>query len=80
MPRLRTDCRRLQRRRFSSSLSGLQDHRQAGKVLSASRNYAFGSPRGFRGADAFTDIARFGSKKIDLLQRFQLYPNRTPLA
>ncbi|WP_210252739.1 transposase family protein [Methylosinus sporium] len=30
------------------------------------------------GAEAFTDIARFGEKKIDLLRRFRPYANGTP--
>jgi hypothetical protein len=30
------------------------------------------------GAEAFTDIARFGEKKLDLLRRFRPYANGTP--
>jgi hypothetical protein len=30
------------------------------------------------GAEAFTDIARFGQKKLDLLRRFRPYRDGTP--
>ena len=59
--------------------SDLPDHRQAGKV-----DYPL--PEVFllillavlAGAEAFTGIARFGERKIELLRRFRPYVNGTP--
>jgi len=64
---------------FLHHFSGLPDHRQAGKV-------EYPLPEVLllillavlAGAEAFTDIARFGEKKIELLRRFRPYVNGTP--
>jgi predicted transposase YbfD/YdcC len=64
---------------FLHYFSGLPDHRQAGKV-----DYPLPEVlllillAVLAGADAFTDIARFGERKIDLLRRFRPYVNGTP--
>jgi predicted transposase YbfD/YdcC len=57
----------------------LPDHRQAGKV-----DYPLPEVlllillAVLAGAEAFTDIARFGERKIELLRRFRPYVNGTP--
>ena len=64
---------------FLHHFSGLPDHRQAGKV-----DYPLAEVlllillAVLAGADAFTDIARFGERKIELLRRFRPYVNGTP--
>src|SRR5258708_10556961 len=56
---------------FLHYFSGLPDHRQAGKV-----DYPLPEVlllillAVLAGAEAFTDIARFGERKIELLRRF----------
>src|ERR1700745_4208911 len=64
---------------FLHYLSGLPDQRQPGKV-------DYHPPEGLllillavlAGAEMFTDIARFGERKIELLRRFRPYVNGTP--
>lgn len=64
---------------FLHYFKDLPDHRQAGKV-------EYPLPEVLllillavlAGAEAFTDIARFGEKKIELLRRFRPYVNGTP--
>lgn len=64
---------------FLHHFNGLPDHRQAGKV-----DYPLPEVlllillAVLAGAEAFTDIARFGERKIDLLRRFRPYVNGTP--
>src|SRR5271170_1507083 len=64
---------------FLHYFSGLPDHRQAGKV-----DYPLPEVlllillAVLAGAEAFTDIARFGERKIELLRRFRPYVNGTP--
>jgi predicted transposase YbfD/YdcC len=64
---------------FLHYFSGLPDHRQPGKV-----NYPLPEVlllillAVLAGAEAFTDIARFGERKIELLRRFRPYENGTP--
>src|SRR5437016_1488954 len=64
---------------FLQYFSDLPDHRQSGKV-----NYPLPEVlllillAVLAGAEAFTDIARFGERKIDLLRRFRPYKNGTP--
>lgn len=64
---------------FLHYFSGLPDHRQAGKV-----DYPLPEVlllillAVLAGAEAFTDIARFGERKIQLLRRFRPYVNGTP--
>ena len=64
---------------FLHYFSGLPDHRQVGKV-----DYPLPEVlllillAVLAGAEAFTDIARFGERKIELLQRFRPYVNGTP--
>ena len=64
---------------FLHYFSGLPDHRQSGKV-----NYPLPEVlllillAVLAGAEAFTDIARFGERKIELLRRFRPYENGTP--
>jgi predicted transposase YbfD/YdcC len=64
---------------FLHHFKDLPDHRQAGKV-----DYPLPEVlllillAVLAGAEAFTDIARFGQRKIDLLRRFRPYVNGTP--
>ena len=64
---------------FLQYFNDLPDHRQSGKV-----NYPLPEVlllillAVLAGAEAFTDIARFGERKIDLLRRFRPYKNGTP--
>jgi predicted transposase YbfD/YdcC len=64
---------------FLHYFSGLPDHRQAGKV-----DYPLPEVlllillAVLAGAETFTDIARFGERKIELLRRFRPYVNGTP--
>src|ERR1700694_1506570 len=64
---------------FLHYFSELPDHRQAGKV-----DYPLPEVlllillAVLAGAEAFTDIARFGERKIELLRRFRPYVNGTP--
>ena len=64
---------------FLRYFNDLPDHRQAGKV-----DYPLPEVlllillAVLAGAEAFTDIARFGERKIELLRRFRPYVNGTP--
>jgi DDE family transposase len=63
---------------FLHYFKALPDHRQAGKV-----NYPLPEALllvllAVLAGAAFTDIARFGERKIDLLRRFRPYVNGTP--
>ena len=64
---------------FLQNFNGLPDHRQAEKV-----DYPLPEVlllillAVLAGAEAFSDIARFGERKIDLLRRFPPYVNGTP--
>jgi len=64
---------------FLHHFKALPDHRQAGKV-----DYPLPEVlllillAVLAGAEAFTDIARFGERKIELLRRFRPYVNGTP--
>jgi hypothetical protein len=64
---------------FLHYFSELLDHRQPGKV-----HYPLPEVlllillAVLAGAEAFTDIARFGERKIELLRRFRPYTNGTP--
>src|SRR5580693_7922902 len=64
---------------FLHYFKDLPDHRQAGKV-----DYPLPEVlllillAVLAGAEAFTDIARFGERKIELLRRFRPYVNGTP--
>jgi len=57
-------------------VAGSSSGRQSG--LSAPGGAAPDSSGGSAGAEAFTDIARFGERKIELLRRFRPYVNGTP--
>jgi hypothetical protein len=55
------------------------DHRQAGKVTYPLDEILLLCLLAvLAGAEAFTDIARFGEKKLDLLRRFLPYRDGTP--
>src|SRR5258707_7741774 len=64
---------------FLHYFSELPDHRQPGKV-----DYPLPEVlllillAVLAGAETFTDIARFGERKIELLRRFPPHLNRTP--
>jgi hypothetical protein len=64
---------------FLHYFNDLPDHRQAGKV-----DYPLPEVlllillAVLAGAETFTDIARFGERKIELLRRFRPYVNGTP--
>lgn len=64
---------------FLSYFKDMPDHRQAGKVTYPLDEilllclFAV-----LAGAEAFTDIARFGEKKLDLLRRFRPFRDGTP--
>jgi predicted transposase YbfD/YdcC len=64
---------------FLSYFKELPDHRQAGKVTYPLDEILLLCLLAvLAGAEAFTDIARFGEKKLDLLRRFRPYRNGTP--
>jgi hypothetical protein len=64
---------------FLGYFKDMPDRRQAGKVV-----YPFDEIlllcllAVLAGAEAFTDIARFGEKKLDLLRRFRPFAKGTP--
>jgi predicted transposase YbfD/YdcC len=64
---------------FLEQFQHLPDHRQAGKVVYPLDEVLLLSLLAvLAGAEAFTDIARFGQKKLDLLRRFRPFCNGTP--
>src|SRR5246127_2631005 len=64
---------------FLSYFKELPDHRQAGKVTYPLDEILLLCLLAvLAGAEAFTDIARFGEKKLDLLRRFRPFANGTP--
>ena len=65
---------------FLSHFSELPDPRQAVKVVYPLDEVLLLSLLAvLAGADAFTDIARFGDKKLELLRRFRPFRDGTPL-
>lgn len=64
---------------FLDHFKGLSDHRQAGKVAYPLDEILLLSLLAvLAGAEGFTDIARFGEKKLALLRRFRPFANGTP--
>lgn len=64
---------------FLSYFKEMPDHRQPGKVLYPLDEVLLLCLLAvLAGAEAFTDIARFGEKKRDLLRRFRPFANGTP--
>ena len=64
---------------FLESFRDLPDPRQAGKVMCPLEEILLLCPPAvLAGAETFTDIARFGAKKLDLLRRFLPFRNGTP--
>jgi len=64
---------------FLKHFSSLLDHRQAGKVTYPLDEVLLLSLLAvLAGADTFVDIARFGTKKLDLLRRFRPFGDGTP--
>jgi predicted transposase YbfD/YdcC len=64
---------------FLSYFKDMPDHRQAGKVIYPLDEILLLCLLAvLAGAEAFTDIARFGEKKLDLLRRFRPFKDGTP--
>jgi predicted transposase YbfD/YdcC len=64
---------------FLSYFKDMPDHRQAGKITYPLDEILLLCLLAvLAGAEAFTDIARFGEKKLDLLRRFRPYRDGTP--
>lgn len=64
---------------FLEHFRGLPDPRQAAKVVYPLEEVLLLSLLAvLAGAETFTDIARFGTKKLDLLRRFLPFTNGTP--
>src|SRR5246500_1464012 len=64
---------------FLSYFKELPDHRQAGKVTYPLDEILLVCLLAvLAGAEAFTDIGRFGEKKVEVLRRFRPYRNGTP--
>jgi predicted transposase YbfD/YdcC len=64
---------------FLSYFNDMPDHRQPGKVIYPLDEILLLCLLAvLAGAEAFTDIARFGEKKLDLLRRFRPYKDGTP--
>src|SRR5215472_12604541 len=64
---------------FLSFFKDMPDHRQPGKVIYPLEEILLLSLLAvLAGAEAFTDIARFGEKKLTLLRRFRPFANGTP--
>lgn len=64
---------------FLSYFTDMPDHRQPGKVIYPLDEILLLCLLAvLAGAEAFTDIARFGEKKLDLLRRFRPYKDGTP--
>ena len=64
---------------FLSYFKDMPDHRQPGKVIYPLDEILLLCLLAvLAGAEAFTDIARFGEKKLDLLRRFRPFSHGTP--
>ncbi len=64
---------------FLDHFKDLPDHRQAGKVTYPLDEILLLSLLAvLAGAEGFTDIARFGERKLDLLRRFRPFADGTP--
>jgi predicted transposase YbfD/YdcC len=64
---------------FLNYFSDMPDHRQAGKVAyRLDEVLLLALLATLAGAEGFTDIARFGHKKLNLLRRFLPFANGTP--
>lgn len=64
---------------FLGYFKDMPDHRQAGKIVYPLDEILLLCLLAvLAGAEAFTDIARFGEKKLDLLRRFRPFVNGTP--
>src|SRR5208283_4337063 len=64
---------------FLSYFKDMPDHRQAGKVTYPLDEILLLCLLGvLAGAEAFTDIARFGEKKLEFLRRFRPFRDGTP--
>ncbi|MEI8343213.1 MAG: ISAs1 family transposase [Verrucomicrobiota bacterium] len=64
---------------FLEHFSGLADPRQSGKVVYPLDEVLLLSLLGvLAGAETFTEIARFGEKKLDFLRRFRPFRDGTP--
>jgi hypothetical protein len=64
---------------FLHHFKNMPDHRQPGKVVYPLDEVLLLSLLSvLAGADGFTDIARFGAKKIDLLRRFRPFVDGAP--
>ncbi|MCI0598045.1 MAG: ISAs1 family transposase [Beijerinckiaceae bacterium] len=64
---------------FLSYFKDMPDHRQRGKVIYPLDEILLLCLLAvLAGAEAFTDIARFGEKKLDLLRRFRPFRHGTP--
>jgi predicted transposase YbfD/YdcC len=64
---------------FLQYFNDMPDERQPGKVMYPLDEILLLSLLAvLAGAEAFTDIARFGEKKLDLLRRFRPFANGTP--
>ena len=64
---------------FLGYFNGMPDHRQAGKVAyPLDEVLLLALMAVLAGAEGFTDIARFGEKKLELLRRFRPFHNSTP--
>jgi hypothetical protein len=64
---------------FLSHFSAMPDHRQAGKVACRlDEVLLLALMATLAGAEGFTDIARFGHKKLNLPRRFLPFANGTP--
>src|ERR1700722_18463197 len=61
---------------FLDHFKDLPDHRQAGKVTYPLDEVLLLAV--LAGAEGFTDIARFGEKKLALLRRFRPFADGTP--
>ena len=64
---------------FLGYFNELPDHRQSGKVIYPLDEVLLLCLLAvLAGAEAFTDIARFGEKKLELLRRFRRFGDGTP--
>jgi hypothetical protein len=64
---------------FLSFFKDMPDHRQPGKVIYPLEEILLLCLLAvLAGAEAFTDIARFGEKRVTLLRRFWPFANGTP--